>query len=66
MLSTVEGHLLLGNEPTNTYSWQRNMVFSIGFVPKNYKRAQSEELEEYGGVQRSMKEYKGLWRSTME
>jgi hypothetical protein len=27
-------------------------VFSVGSVPRSYKRAQSGELEEYEGVQR--------------
>jgi hypothetical protein len=36
--STVEGNRLLGNGPINTHSWQKKAVFSVGSVPRNYKR----------------------------
>jgi hypothetical protein len=35
------GHLLIGNGPINTHSWQQKTVFSVGSVPMNCKRAQS-------------------------
>jgi hypothetical protein len=38
-------------------------MFSVESVPRNYERAQSEELEEYEGVQRSTRsteEYNGV------
>jgi hypothetical protein len=41
-LSTL-GHPLLGNGPINTHSWQHKTVFSVESVPRNYKRAQSED-----------------------
>jgi hypothetical protein len=44
-LSTIEGHPLLGNGPINTNSWQQKTVFSVGSVPRSYKRVQSEELK---------------------
>jgi hypothetical protein len=52
ILSTIEGHALLGNGPINTHSWQQKMVFSMGSVPRSYKRARSE-LKEYEWVQGS-------------
>jgi hypothetical protein len=60
MLSTIEGHPLLGNGPINTHSGQQNTTYSVVSVPRNYKRAQSEELKEYRGIQRSTREYKGV------
>jgi hypothetical protein len=36
------GHSLLGNGPINTHSWQQKTVFSVGSVPRSYKRAQSD------------------------
>jgi hypothetical protein len=68
-LSTIEEHPLLGNRSINMHSRQKKPVFSVGSVPRNYKRAQSEEWVEYKGVQRSAEEYKeyeGVRRSTRE
>jgi hypothetical protein len=59
-LSTIEGHALLGNGPINTHSRQQKMVFSVDSVPRIYKRAQSEELKEYDGLQRGRSEYSGV------
>jgi hypothetical protein len=62
-LSTIEVHPLPGNRPINMHSWQQKTVFSVGSMPKNYKRAESEEFKEYervqgsNGVQRSTREY---------
>jgi hypothetical protein len=35
-------------------------VFSVGFVPRNYKMAQSGELKEYKKIQRVLREYNGV------
>jgi hypothetical protein len=43
--STIEGHPLLGNGPINMHSRQQKTMFSMESVSRNYKRAQSEELE---------------------
>lgn len=53
MLSTIEGHALLGNRLINMHSRQQKTVFSKGSVLRSYKRAHSEELKEYEGVQGS-------------
>jgi hypothetical protein len=63
-IATIEGQALLGNGPINMHSRQQN-VFSMGSVPRNYKRTQSGELKEYyNGVRR---EYNGAvqfsWKS---
>jgi hypothetical protein len=55
----VRMYTLLGNGAINTHSRQQKTVFSVVSVPRNYKRAQSEELEEYeeySGVQRSIQQ----------
>jgi hypothetical protein len=49
-LSTIEWHPLLDNGEINFHSQQQKKVFSVVSVPKNYKRAQSEDLKEYEGV----------------
>jgi hypothetical protein len=46
------------------HSWEEKTVFSVGFVPRNYKTAQSGELKEYGGVERTTTEYYGIQRNS--
>jgi hypothetical protein len=45
-ISTIEGQPLLGNGSINTHSWQQKTVFSVGSMARNYKIAQSEELQD--------------------
>jgi hypothetical protein len=40
--SKIEGYPLLGNPAVNTHSGKWETMFSVGSVPKSYKRAQSE------------------------
>jgi hypothetical protein len=62
-LSTIEGHPLLGNGPINRYSLQQKTVFSVGSVPRNYKRHSQKNWRNT----RSPKEYNGVqWSSSVE
>jgi hypothetical protein len=53
------GHPLLGNGLI-THSWEQETVFSVRSVPRNFKRTDSGELQKYGKVERSMREYNGV------
>jgi hypothetical protein len=60
-LSTIR-YPLLGNGPINTHSWQQKTVFSVGSLPRSYKRAQAVVVQvRIEGVQRSTTEFN--WKS---
>jgi hypothetical protein len=52
--ATIEGHPLLDNGQINTHFRKEKTVFSVGYVPRNYKRTQSEDK----GVENSSSEVK--------